>query len=54
MVALNMNTYEVATQVRGHKAVSPPPYPPAPADIRDGAGLARGAVLGEHARTRHK
>ena len=33
---------------------NPPLYPPAPADTRDDAGLARGAVLGVHARTRHE
>ena len=27
---------------------------PLPADTRDGAGLARGAVLGVHARTRNR
>ena len=29
-------------------------YPPAPADTRDGAGLARGTVLRVHARTRNE
>ena len=36
---------------RRPRSLQPPLYPPAPADTRDGAGLARGAVLRVHART---
>ena len=35
----------------GRVPSTPPLYPPAPAGTRDGAGLARGAMLWVHART---
>ena len=38
---------------RRPRSVQPPLYPPAPADTRDCAGLARGAVLWVHASTQN-
>ena len=39
---------------RRPRSFRPPLYPLAPTDTRDGAALARGAVLWVHARTRNK
>ena len=47
-------TRDAEPRKRRPRSFQPPFYPPAPADTRDGAALARGAALWVHARTQKK
>ena len=52
MLPSSLDGHATPSHENGDRAASNPPLcPPAPADTRDGAGLARGAVLWVHTRT---
>ena len=50
----SMSTRRLATKTATALPATPPLYPPAPADTRDGTVHARVAVLWVHARTRNR
>ena len=52
MIPSCLDAHAMPSHENGDRApCNPPLYPPPPADTRDGAVLARGAVLGVHVRT---